>query len=204
MEHIAQVYDCSGVNNGVLPDDYKTLCATVGAYLGVATAARPLCVFIDSLDQLDNADGGREELQWLPDTLPPHVCVVVSTLPHVGGCWSALQRKGIVGACPLPPSDVGGAPKSPNVVTVTPLADGECMDIVTAWLARDRRALTPPQMAVLTEAVAKCPLPLYVKLAYDRTKRWKSFHEPEVCVCVCHSECVCARMCVCACVLVCA
>lgn len=131
-------------------------------------------------DQLDNSDGGREEMEWLPETLPPHVSIVVSTLPVIGGCWSALQRKGIVGPCPLTASD---APPQTNVEVVRQLAESECLDIIHAWLKKDGRALTTAQFTTLSEAVLACPLPLFVKLAYDRTRRWRSFHEAEVSCC---------------------
>ena len=49
VDQIAHVYDASGVNNGNLPDDYKTLCSTLPQYLALATAERPIVLFIDSL-----------------------------------------------------------------------------------------------------------------------------------------------------------
>ena len=124
-------------------------------------------------------------MQWLPETLPPHVALIASTLPVTGGCWSALQRKGIVQACPIgtPPSSALISPTTAaptgRVVPVFALAPEECSGIVDAWLQRDARTLTTAQMAVLQDAIAKCPLPLYIKLAYDRTRHWRSFHDPE-------------------------
>lgn len=48
----------------------------------MATADKPLILFLDSLDQLSNEDFGRS-LKWLPlkDELPAHCHIVVSTLP---------------------------------------------------------------------------------------------------------------------------
>lgn len=119
-------------------------------------------------------------MEWLPEVLPPHVRIIVSTLPVIGGCWPALQRKHVVGTCPLPWTDETEAVGRDNVAVVRALAAGECTDIITAWLKSDKRTLTTAQMAVLTTAVLRCPFPLYIKLAYDRTRRWRSFHEPEV------------------------
>ena len=37
-------------------------------------------IFLDSIDQLDPANEGRQVLPWLPKTLPPNVKVILSTL----------------------------------------------------------------------------------------------------------------------------
>ena len=49
-------------------------------YLSCIPEEKPLILFLDSLDQLDNADGGRQ-LDWLPKQLPPSVKIILSTLP---------------------------------------------------------------------------------------------------------------------------
>jgi hypothetical protein len=149
------------------------------AFLGLHEARFVFCVWVQ--DQLDNADGGREEMEWLPESLPPHVRIVVSTLPVVGGCWPALQRKRIVGICPLPASEDVDVHPGINVAVVQALDPEECAGIVSTWLRNDKRTLTAAQMSVLNTAVLQCPFPLYIKLAYDRTRRWRSFHDPEVC-----------------------
>jgi NACHT domain- and WD repeat-containing protein len=80
-----------------VPSDFKAL----RDYFHTAITVRPtddapLKFFIDSLDQLDDSNGGRR-LDWLPTTgLPPHVRVVVSTLPDYPGefqCVSILQTR---------------------------------------------------------------------------------------------------------------
>eukprot|EP00741_Cyanophora_paradoxa_P006783 tig00001041_g6560.t1 len=67
-----------------------------------ASAERPLHVFIDSLDQLEDEGGARAACAaWLPLDPVPHVSVLVSTLPEPDhGCLPSLA------ACPaLAPSD---------------------------------------------------------------------------------------------------
>ena len=48
--------------------------------LRLASASRPLVILLDSLDQLDS-DSGAKQLAWLPQALPTHVKLIVSTLP---------------------------------------------------------------------------------------------------------------------------
>ena len=47
-------------------------------------------VLLDSLDQLDSVDGGRQ-LDWLPRQLPAHVHLILSTLPD--------EKYGILDRC---------------------------------------------------------------------------------------------------------
>ena len=80
-----------------VPSDFKALRDYFHTAITVwPTADAPLQLFIDSLDQLDDSNGGRR-LDWLPTTgLPPHVRVVVSTLPDYAGefqCESILRTR---------------------------------------------------------------------------------------------------------------
>ncbi len=77
-----------------------TTTATAGAtwFTIVPLRACVTCVWGLPQDQLDNVDQGREELLWLPVSLPPHVFFMVSTLPVEGGCFAALHRAGLLPA----------------------------------------------------------------------------------------------------------
>ena len=78
-----------------VPEDYKTLCEAFPKFLERATEERPLCIVIDSLDQLTDEDGARRFLEWLPRKLPAHVHMIISTLPEEGGCMQRLKAFGI-------------------------------------------------------------------------------------------------------------
>ena len=60
-----------------------------------ASEQRPLCIVIDSLDQLTDEDGARRFLEWLPRKLPAHVYIIISTLPEEGGCMKRLKTFGM-------------------------------------------------------------------------------------------------------------
>ena len=59
-----------------------------------AAKERPLCILIDSLDQLTDDDGARRFLEWLPRKLPAHACIIVSTIEGAG-CMQRLKTFGI-------------------------------------------------------------------------------------------------------------
>lgn len=60
-----------------------------------ASEGRPLCIVIDSLDQLTDEDGARRFLEWLPRKLPAQAYMIVSTLPEEGGCMQRLKTFGM-------------------------------------------------------------------------------------------------------------
>ena len=78
-----------------VPDDYKSLCDAFPNFMARASKERPLCIVIDSLDQLTDEDGARRFLEWLPRKLPAHVYMIVSTLPEEGGCMQRLKTFGM-------------------------------------------------------------------------------------------------------------
>ncbi len=78
----------TGATRSTIPLEYRDLVPELPKRLALATPERPLVLFLDALDQLSGSDNARS-LIWLPPELPPHVRLVVSTLP--GECLVALQ-----------------------------------------------------------------------------------------------------------------
>ena len=133
---------CS-VNTDTL--DYSSICAHFVALLSaVASAERPVVIFIDSLDQLNDEDRARTELDWLPVQLPRHTAIVVSTLPDTGGCTDALERRGVIRPQSFGQEQSGKEDKlSPSLVTTCaavlppslPLEEGACVVLVDNTIA---------------------------------------------------------------------
>ena len=90
-QHLKQVYSIIDE----VSEDYKTLCDVFPNFIAHASKERPLCIIIDSLDQLTDENGARRFLEWLPRRLPAHACMVLSTLPEEGGCLQRLKTFGI-------------------------------------------------------------------------------------------------------------
>ena len=147
-----------------MPGQYAKLVAEFPKRLALATAEKPLVLFLDALDQLSDADQGRN-FAWLPAELPEHVRLVVSTLP--GDSLKALEQ-----------SRIGEASGLPEFLEITPMnaADGE--ELLTAWLTEARRTLIPDQRREVLEKFASNGLPLYLKLAFEEARRWKSWMLP--------------------------
>eukprot|EP00049_Salpingoeca_infusionum_P019103 m.360214 g.360214 ORF g.360214 m.360214 type:complete len:1606 (+) comp18923_c0_seq1:67-4884(+) len=139
--------------------DLTELIADFQASLALATAAKPLVVFLDSLDQL-SPEGGSRQLRWLPvPTLPPHVHMVLSTLPEpVYQCFPKLQNF-----------------YSAHFLEVPALDMAQDAPVITkAWLEANARQLTDAQTEKLMAASSACPTPLYLRLSLAIASTWKS------------------------------
>jgi len=146
-----------------IPESYKELITFFRQSLSLATAGQPLVLILDSLDQLSNEDFARN-LKWLSlkDPLPANVHLVVSTLP--GQCLDVLKAF-------LP---------AENVLEVLPLEQHEGPAILDQMLSIAGRKVTSSQRDVIMSAFARCPLPLYLRLATDIAVRWRSYDQVTV------------------------
>jgi len=139
-------------------NDYRALIAEFANCLALATRDGPLIIFLDALDQLSTVDNARN-LVWLPTQLPPNVRVIVSTLP--GECLSALNRKR----------------PAPKVWQLEPMEKEEGAAMLSEWLRDAGRKLRDDQQAEVLNKFEANGLPLYLKLAFEDARRWKSYHE---------------------------
>ncbi len=138
-----------------VPDNYRDLIEefSVRLRLAMASAERPMFIFIDALDQLSETD----DLDWLPEDLADHVRLIVSTTP--GACQSILAAK-------LPEVNLIQLPLMP------PEQGSRLLDF---WLGDAHRTLQPHQREEVLGKFAGCGLPLYLKLAFEESRRWKSY-----------------------------
>ena len=107
-----------------VPIDYRDLVTELGKRMQLASADRPLILFLDSLDQLSASQDARS-LIWLPNELPEHVSVIAST--REGDTLKALRAKQAV------VSELGG------------LSRQEGDDLLSQWLASAHRTLQAAQ-----------------------------------------------------------
>jgi WD40 repeat protein len=152
-----QIIRCYGGDDDSIPSDYRELIQEFQKCLMHATADRPLFLFLDALDQLSNADNARS-LIWLPSELNPHVHLVVSTLP--GDCLNILRAKLPIG----------------NLVEVRSMSEGEGEALLELWLAEAGRRLQEKQRQLVLDNFKQDGLPLYLKLAFEEARHWKSYN----------------------------
>jgi len=155
-----------------IPADYRKLSAEFPKQLARATKARPLVIFLDALDQLSATDGARG-LSWLPWKLPEHVRLIVSTSTSPADCLETLQAK-------LPEA---------SFEDLAPMSRKEGEELLGVWLEQAGRTLQPDQRKQVLDRFrsasvregteeAKGGLPLYLKLAFEEARRWRSHDLP--------------------------
>jgi len=150
-----------GASESDIPLDYQDLLPEFGKRMALAIAERPLIMFLDSLDQLSPQHGARN-LTWLPDTLPEHVRVIVTTRKEEDTFDRLQAKKAIL-------EELGG------------LSDEEGDKLLSDWLAdagrtKDtKRTLQDAQRKeVLDKFIASEGAPLYLKLAFEEARLWSS------------------------------
>jgi len=153
---------------GDLPADYRELSAEFPKQLARATAARPLVIFLDALDQL-SATEGAWGLPWLPGQLPDHARIIVSTSTSPAACLEALKAK-------LPED---------SLEELQPMSRDEGEELLGVWLEAAGRTLQPDQRKHVLDCFESASvdvqeeqeqggLPLYLKLAFEEARRWTS------------------------------
>jgi len=149
-----------GEDESSIPSDYKELVEEFPKRLALATAEKSLIIFLDALDQLSDANNARN-LVWLPAELPENVRLIVSTLP--GECYEILKGK-------IPEE---------SLRELEAMLSNEGEQLLDLWLNDAKRALKVPQRKEILDHLNRKDngKPLYLKLAFEESRRWKSYTE---------------------------
>jgi len=150
---ISQEY---GEDVSKIPYSFFELAEKFASLLKVAKASKPLFIFLDALDQMGDADQSRS-LAWLPRELPPHAKFILTTLP--GECLESLENK-------LPEG---------NILPLEIMSMEEGRNLLDRWLEEAGRCLQPGQRSEVLEKYQGCRLPLFLKLAFEEVRHWRSF-----------------------------
>jgi NACHT domain- and WD repeat-containing protein len=140
----------------IIPGDYKELVVVFNELLNLVTPEAPLLLILDALDQLSSANTAHN-LIWLPFNLPPNVSLIISTLK--GNSYSILEKR-------LPATCFVNVPSMTKV-------EGE--QLLDSWLKVVNRKLQITQRDEIINRFQNNGLPLYLKLAFEESRRWKSY-----------------------------
>jgi WD40 repeat protein len=130
------------------------------------TAAKPLVIVLDSLNDLPDGEEGRA-LLWLPKAWTNvNLRVVLSLSVSEGGpCGELVSRPGIV-----------------HAVEIQPVSALEIEMTLKKWLTDAGSRLQPHQFQHVLERCLENPSALYIRLAFDFALRWHSFMPAEATV----------------------
>ncbi len=121
--------------------------------LALATPVKPILLFLDALDQLSDSDNARS-LYWLSRELPQNTRMIVSSLPELKSQLSNHFQVDL----PLLPVE-------------------EASTILERWMKSVNRKLTLGQQKEVLDKFSLTGLPIYLKLAFERAKKWNSYTE---------------------------
>lgn len=152
----SQIASGYSVDTSDIPKEYQKLVTEFPAKMRLAHPEKPLIIILDALDQLSAIEQGNR-LSWLPITLPKNVKIIVSVIP--GEDLTTLERM-------LPAS---------NTKKIEPLITDEGKSLLECWLKDANRTLQQWQRDEIISGFSRNGLPLYLKLAFEEARRWKSY-----------------------------
>lgn len=132
-------------------DNLKTLMKS-------ATIEKPLYIFIDALDRFSNKEQSLSLIGAIGQ-LPPHVKIVVSTTQDLANRITIGQ----------PDLQLYNLPEMPTC---------EAEILLDKWLTKEGRALQENQRDYVFHQYLGCKHPLFLKLAFERVKKWRSWEKP--------------------------
>ncbi|WP_033542963.1 DUF4062 domain-containing protein [Planococcus sp. CAU13] len=120
-----------------------------------ASKEKPYYLLIDGVDHLSD---NHLFPKWFSVKLPEHVHCIITV---------AVDRPAF--------SLIEGLVPKGNLFHIGPLEVNEGRKLLEEWLTEQSRTLQADQFQVVMEAFEKCPLPLFLKLAFEESKLWKSY-----------------------------
>lgn len=129
--------------------------------LKLAHESAPLVIVIDAIDQLFCTDGA-DELDWLSETLPEYVSLIVITRDgeYVKRVANKLDK--------------------PIVKEILPLDISQAEQVLEQWLAEKSRTLTAQQYSEILDKFSENGLPLYLHFAFSQAVKWKSYESVHI------------------------
>lgn len=156
------------LDESTLPSQFHELAVEFSKRLTLASPQRPVLIFIDALDQLPEGDPARQ-LLWLPTELPDGVRIVVSTTRP-----QDLARLEVGIAPNEPYAAVQSRLPAEQLIPLERMHESEGTVLLDTWLARAHRRLQPHQRQQVIEKFELEGLPLYLKLAFEQARLWRS------------------------------
>lgn len=147
-------------------DDTGKLAKTLRSFITKIPKDKRLVIFLDAIDQLNSSDNALT-LFWLPKELSENVKFVISAISEEGSASEPMR----IAQRMLPKEAFF------SITDMSP-KDGEVL--LKSWFEcptdkSKERTLQCSQKKEVLDKFAVCPLPLYLKLAFEEARRWKSY-----------------------------
>ena len=157
------------LDESTVPSEYSDLAGEFPRRLALASQERPLIVFLDALDQLPADDPARRPL-WLPSELPENVRIVISTTRPREEPFG--QQREIAPSEPF--AVLQSRLPANQLIPLERMDESEGNDLLDTWLGQSNRTLRPHQRRQVIDKFELEGLPLYLKLAFEQARLWRS------------------------------
>ena len=137
----------------------------------MASKARPLLIFLDSVDELTGSTDANK-FSWLPLRIPPH-CKIVITCTWEKGNPILVQNLSFIKQMIM---------EEEQFLEVTALGKKLAWRVMNLWMKSAGRTLNNFQWRKVANAMEFCTLPIFTKLMLQEVCRWKSYSAPEKCI----------------------
>ena len=139
-------------------------------------------LFVDSLDVFFRNSFQNGATSWLPQELPEGVKVVITITKDDGRSGGDENGAEIERFLDMYASSDGNNGNNSNnggnggnTLDIGEIGHEVSMNIIRTWLEKVGRRLTNHQWRVVSNAMRRCSLPLFMSLCFEETKRWKSY-----------------------------
>lgn len=166
-------------------------------FLGMIPPHKRLILFLDAIDQFTDSEGAHD-LYWIPTELPENLHIILSTLtePFHSFIKNRIIEDNSKEVAPIKkserisifksilnslkkhsPSPMDNNVLHENTSELLPLKKSEGKLILNLWFNEEKtgRKLTNAQEQELIDKFEANGLPLYLKLAFEEAKIWKSY-----------------------------
>ncbi len=185
---VREISEAYHVKLGNIPSGAKELEKEFIRLLDLATTQRPLIIFLDALDQLEVSELAYSDLanmiSWLPRVLPPYVRIVASLIESEDERPTFVREMLKKTVTWLSRMSTNMSRKSRDsermFLRLDHMRQKEGAQVLQHWLHDVHRSLTKQQQKRVLAGFRKCPYPLYLKLAFEEVRRWKSWDDVSV------------------------
>lgn len=183
---IAEMRDTYGKDHTFLPINPREFAVEFANCLSWPTADKPFILFIDAIERLSDPSLLPT---ILPSCLPAHVRVILSysltqaPQKRLRSIFRSILRAILVFILSLlrKPSPIQRSEMGKTLIQQIELGKMRRSDGRTAlkrWFGEAQRVLTNRQRRILLAGFDSCRSPMYLRLAFEECRRWRSWEQP--------------------------
>ena len=135
----------------------------------MASVTHPILIFFDNL-KIFFVDEHRNGGSWLPCPLPRYCKIIISFQQEEQDSLLAREEQDYLQAL----SDGGQ-----NILHLDKFGVDTADSVLQHWLTLSKKRLTNYQMRVLQNVFSVCSVPLFCKLAFFESIKWRSYYEKD-------------------------